>query len=164
MVGFRATNRALPRFRLASARYCVVEARLALSRNMLLTNLASGLVAVTVLTGAVRNAFSHWRPGAPLPLDPLVNLVLIALGLSLMTVAYCLFRLTFGGKGPAAALRDANGGSARPERRRGRSARRLERLPAARRIDKFTYLLRPLGLVEMSRTGVLSIERGEEAL
>lgn len=32
------------------------------------------------------------------------------------------------------------------------------------KIDKFLDLMRPLGLVEMSRTGVLSIERGAEAL
>jgi len=31
------------------------------------------------------------------------------------------------------------------------------------KIDKFTGLMRPLGLVEVSRTGVLSIERGAEA-
>jgi acetolactate synthase-1/3 small subunit len=32
------------------------------------------------------------------------------------------------------------------------------------KIDKFVDLMRPLGLVEVSRTGVLSIERGEEVL
>ena len=32
------------------------------------------------------------------------------------------------------------------------------------KIDKFTDLMRPLGLVEVSRTGVLSIERGEATL
>jgi acetolactate synthase I/III small subunit len=32
---------------------------------------------------------------------------------------------------------------------------------ASSKIDKFTELMRPLGLVEVSRTGVLSIERGE---
>ena len=32
------------------------------------------------------------------------------------------------------------------------------------KIDKFVDLMRPLGLVEMSRTGVLSIQRGEEVL
>ena len=31
-------------------------------------------------------------------------------------------------------------------------------------IDKFVDLMRPLGLVEVSRTGVLSIERGVETL
>jgi hypothetical protein len=91
-----------------------MEEGLPLSRKFLLTNLASGLVAVTVLTGAIRNAFSHWRPGAPLPLDPLVIVVLIALGSALVSVAYCLFRLAVGGKEPVAALRDATGGSARP--------------------------------------------------
>ena len=35
---------------------------------------------------------------------------------------------------------------------------------APSKIDKFTDLMRPLGLVEVSRTGVLSIERGEEVL
>ena len=35
---------------------------------------------------------------------------------------------------------------------------------APSKIDKFTDLMRPLGLVEVSRTGVLSIERGEETL
>jgi len=35
---------------------------------------------------------------------------------------------------------------------------------APSKIDKFTSLMRPLGLVEVSRTGVLSIDRGEEAL
>ncbi|HVN01908.1 MAG TPA: acetolactate synthase small subunit [Caulobacteraceae bacterium] len=35
---------------------------------------------------------------------------------------------------------------------------------ASSKIDKFTELMRPLGLVEMSRTGALSIERGEETL
>jgi acetolactate synthase-1/3 small subunit len=33
---------------------------------------------------------------------------------------------------------------------------------ASSKIDKFRDLMRPLGLVEVSRTGVLSIERGEE--
>jgi acetolactate synthase-1/3 small subunit len=33
---------------------------------------------------------------------------------------------------------------------------------APAKIDKFTDLMRPLGLVEVSRTGVLSIERGSE--
>ena len=32
------------------------------------------------------------------------------------------------------------------------------------KIDKFVGLMRPLGLTEVSRTGVLSIERGEEVL
>jgi acetolactate synthase-1/3 small subunit len=32
---------------------------------------------------------------------------------------------------------------------------------APSKIDKFTSLMRPLGLVEVSRTGVLSIDRGE---
>ncbi|HEV2366171.1 MAG TPA: acetolactate synthase small subunit [Caulobacteraceae bacterium] len=32
------------------------------------------------------------------------------------------------------------------------------------KIDKFVDLMRPLGLVEVSRTGVLSIERGESVL
>ena len=35
---------------------------------------------------------------------------------------------------------------------------------APSKIDKFTDLMRPLGLVEVSRTGVLSIQRGGEAL
>ena len=35
---------------------------------------------------------------------------------------------------------------------------------APSKIDKFVDLMRPLGLVEVSRTGVLSIERGEEVL
>src|SRR5580698_5180669 len=35
---------------------------------------------------------------------------------------------------------------------------------APTKIDKFTDLMRPLGLVEVSRTGVLSIERGAETL
>ncbi|MFI4976146.1 MAG: acetolactate synthase small subunit [Caulobacterales bacterium] len=35
---------------------------------------------------------------------------------------------------------------------------------APSKIDKFTDLMHPLGLVEVSRTGVLSIERGEETL
>src|SRR6185312_4394839 len=35
---------------------------------------------------------------------------------------------------------------------------------APSKIDKFTDLMRPLGLVEVSRTGVLSIQRGVEAL
>ncbi|MEJ0064362.1 MAG: acetolactate synthase small subunit [Caulobacteraceae bacterium] len=35
---------------------------------------------------------------------------------------------------------------------------------APSKIDKFTNLMRPLGLVEVSRTGVLSIKRGEETL
>ncbi len=35
---------------------------------------------------------------------------------------------------------------------------------APSKIDKFVGLMRPLGLVEVSRTGVLSIERGEETL
>jgi acetolactate synthase-1/3 small subunit len=35
---------------------------------------------------------------------------------------------------------------------------------APAKIDKFVGLMRPLGLVEVSRTGVLSIERGEETL
>ncbi|HEY1426943.1 MAG TPA: acetolactate synthase small subunit [Caulobacteraceae bacterium] len=35
---------------------------------------------------------------------------------------------------------------------------------ASSKIDKFTELMRPLGLVEVSRTGVLSIERGEATL
>jgi acetolactate synthase I/III small subunit len=34
---------------------------------------------------------------------------------------------------------------------------------APSKIDKFVGLMRPLGLVEVSRTGVLSIERGAEA-
>jgi len=33
---------------------------------------------------------------------------------------------------------------------------------APSKVDKFTDLMRPLGLVEVSRTGVLSIERGSE--
>ena len=32
------------------------------------------------------------------------------------------------------------------------------------KIDKFVDLMRPLGLVEVSRTGVLSIQRGVEVL
>ncbi|MFI4963808.1 MAG: acetolactate synthase small subunit [Caulobacterales bacterium] len=35
---------------------------------------------------------------------------------------------------------------------------------APSKIDKFTDLMRPLGLIEVSRTGVLSIQRGVEAL
>jgi acetolactate synthase-1/3 small subunit len=35
---------------------------------------------------------------------------------------------------------------------------------APSKIDRFTDLMRPLGLVEISRTGVLSIERGEATL
>ena len=35
---------------------------------------------------------------------------------------------------------------------------------APAKIDKFVDLMRPLGLVEVSRTGVLSIERGVETL
>ena len=35
---------------------------------------------------------------------------------------------------------------------------------ASIKIDKFVELMRPLGLVEISRTGVLSITRGPEAL
>ncbi|HZK98571.1 MAG TPA: acetolactate synthase small subunit [Caulobacteraceae bacterium] len=35
---------------------------------------------------------------------------------------------------------------------------------APAKIDKFLELMRPLGLVEVSRTGVLSIERGESIL
>ncbi len=35
---------------------------------------------------------------------------------------------------------------------------------ASSKIDKFVDLMRPLGLVEVSRTGVLSITRGPEAL
>ena len=35
---------------------------------------------------------------------------------------------------------------------------------APSKIDKFTGLMRPLGLVEVSRTGVLSIDRGEATL
>jgi acetolactate synthase-1/3 small subunit len=35
---------------------------------------------------------------------------------------------------------------------------------APSKIDKFTELMRPLGLVEVSRTGVLSIQRGVEVL
>ena len=34
---------------------------------------------------------------------------------------------------------------------------------ASEKIDAFTDLMRPLGLVEVSRTGVLSIRRGAEA-
>ena len=34
---------------------------------------------------------------------------------------------------------------------------------APSKIDKFVDLMRPLGLVELSRTGVLSITRGTEA-
>ena len=34
---------------------------------------------------------------------------------------------------------------------------------ASEKIDAFTELMRPLGLVEVSRTGVLSIQRGAEA-
>ena len=33
---------------------------------------------------------------------------------------------------------------------------------ASSKIDKFVDLMRPLGLIEMSRTGVLSISRGAE--
>ena len=33
---------------------------------------------------------------------------------------------------------------------------------APTKIDKFAELMRPLGLVEVSRTGVLSIERGPD--
>ncbi len=33
---------------------------------------------------------------------------------------------------------------------------------ASQKIDQFTELMRPLGLVEVSRTGVLSIQRGKE--
>ena len=32
------------------------------------------------------------------------------------------------------------------------------------KIDSFVDLMRPLGLVELSRTGVLSIERGAEGM
>jgi acetolactate synthase-1/3 small subunit len=35
---------------------------------------------------------------------------------------------------------------------------------ASSKIDKFVDLMRPLGLVELSRTGVLSITRGPEAM
>jgi acetolactate synthase-1/3 small subunit len=35
---------------------------------------------------------------------------------------------------------------------------------ASAKIDKFADLMRPLGLVEVSRTGVLSIERGVDTL
>ena len=35
---------------------------------------------------------------------------------------------------------------------------------APSKIDKFVDLMRPIGLVEVSRTGVLSIERGEMKL
>jgi acetolactate synthase-1/3 small subunit len=35
---------------------------------------------------------------------------------------------------------------------------------ASSKIDKFVDLMRPLGLVELSRTGVLSITRGGEAI
>jgi acetolactate synthase-1/3 small subunit len=35
---------------------------------------------------------------------------------------------------------------------------------ASSKIDKFVGLMRPLGLVEVSRTGALSIDRGEEML
>jgi len=35
---------------------------------------------------------------------------------------------------------------------------------APSKIDKFTDLMRPLGLLEISRTGVLAIQRGVEAL
>jgi len=35
---------------------------------------------------------------------------------------------------------------------------------APSKIDKFVDLMRPLGLVEVSRTGVLSIQRGVEVL
>jgi acetolactate synthase-1/3 small subunit len=35
---------------------------------------------------------------------------------------------------------------------------------APAKIDKFVDLMRPLGLVEVSRTGVLSIQRGVEVL
>jgi acetolactate synthase-1/3 small subunit len=35
---------------------------------------------------------------------------------------------------------------------------------ASNKIDKFVDLMRPLGLVELSRTGVLSITRGAEAM
>ena len=34
---------------------------------------------------------------------------------------------------------------------------------APEKIDSFVELMRPLGLVELSRTGVLSIERGPSA-
>jgi acetolactate synthase-1/3 small subunit len=35
---------------------------------------------------------------------------------------------------------------------------------ASSKIDKFVDLMRPLGLVEVSRTGVLSIQRGVDVL
>ncbi|MCA3721207.1 MAG: acetolactate synthase small subunit, partial [Phenylobacterium sp.] len=35
---------------------------------------------------------------------------------------------------------------------------------ASSKIDKFIDLMRPLGLVELARTGVLSITRGGEAV
>jgi acetolactate synthase-1/3 small subunit len=35
---------------------------------------------------------------------------------------------------------------------------------ASSKIDKFLDLMRPLGLVELARTGVLSITRGAETL
>jgi len=35
---------------------------------------------------------------------------------------------------------------------------------APSKIDSFVDLMRPLGLVELSRTGVLSIERGAEGM
>ncbi|MES2036065.1 MAG: acetolactate synthase small subunit, partial [Pseudomonadota bacterium] len=35
---------------------------------------------------------------------------------------------------------------------------------APAKIDSFVELMRPLGLVELSRTGVLSIERGAEGM
>ncbi len=35
---------------------------------------------------------------------------------------------------------------------------------ASSKIDKFIYLMRPLGLVELARTGVLSITRGVDAI
>ena len=35
---------------------------------------------------------------------------------------------------------------------------------APSKIDKFVGLMRPIGLIEVSRTGVLSIERGAEIL
>ena len=35
---------------------------------------------------------------------------------------------------------------------------------ASTKIDKFVDLMRPLGLVELSRTGVLSITRGVDAM
>ena len=34
---------------------------------------------------------------------------------------------------------------------------------ASEKIDQFTDLMEPLGLVEVSRTGVLSIRRGKDA-